>query len=425
MSPMSLFDLSILTHAQKVPGKPRHKTREVAVGDRVFGGDNPIWVQSMTTTDTFDVAGTVKQIHALEEAGCEVVRVTVPKPEDAGALSQIKKQISIPLICDIHFDYKMALAALDHPVDKIRINPGNIGGYDRFRQVVRKAKDKGIPMRIGVNAGSLEREFAMKYGFPCPPAMVDSAIRYIEIAEEEGYHDIIVSLKSSDVLTAVEAYRMFAKQANYPTHIGITEAGKAPYAVTKSACGLAPILLDGIGDTIRISLLGDPVPEIAAAFDILQATQRRVRRPEIIACPTCGRLEIDLEKIILQLEQRLAGRTTAIKISVLGCVVNGPGEAREADLGIAAGGGKGMILKRGEKLYTIFFLMIRRPPRSTLFPYTTLFRSQHLLELENRSAHRRAAITNFHLRYRSEEHTSELQSHSDLVCRLLLEKKKK
>ena len=193
----------------------------------------------------------------------------------------------------------------------------------------------------------------MKYGFPCPPAMVDSALRYIEIAEEEKYYDIIVSLKSSDVITAVEAYRLYAKQANYPTHIGITEAGKAPYAIIKSACGLAPLLLDGIGDTIRISLLGDPVPEIAAAFDILQATKRRVRRPEIIACPTCGRLEIDLEKIIAQLEQRLAGRQTAITISVLGCVVNGPGEAREADLGIAAGGGKGMIFKRGEKLYTV------------------------------------------------------------------------
>ena len=188
----------------------------------------------------------------------------------------------------------------------------------------------------------------MKYGFPCPPAMVESALRYIEIAESEGYHDIIVSLKSSDVLTAVEAYRLYAKQANYPTHIGITEAGKAPYAVTKSACGLAPILLDGIGDTIRISLLGDPVPEIAAAFDILQATQRRVRKPELIACPTCGRLEIDLEGIIAELEKRLAGRTTPVKISVLGCVVNGPGEAREADLGIAAGKGKGVIFKRGE-----------------------------------------------------------------------------
>src|ERR1700736_4018677 len=326
----------------------RHRTREVRVGDKVVGGDNPIWVQSMTTPDTNQVEEVIAQIHRLEEAGGELVRVTVPKPEDAAVLGEIKRRIRVPLICDIHFDYKMALAALDHPVDKIRINPGNIGGYDRYRQVIRKAKDKGIPMRIGVNAGSLEREMAEKYGFPCPPAMVDSALRYIEIAESEGYHDLIVSLKSSDVITAVEAYRLYAKQANYPTHIGITEAGKAPYAVTKSACGLAPILLDGIGDTIRISLLGDPVPEIAAAFDILQATQRRVRRPELIACPTCGRLEIDLEGIIAQLEKRLAGRTTAIKVSVLGCVVNGPGEAREADLGIAAGKGKGVIFKRGE-----------------------------------------------------------------------------
>jgi (E)-4-hydroxy-3-methylbut-2-enyl-diphosphate synthase len=326
----------------------RHKTREVRVGNVGVGGDNPIVVQSMTTPDTYDLEATVAEIHRLEEAGCEMVRVTVPKPQDAAVLGEIKRRIKTPLICDIHFDYKMALAALDHPVDKIRINPGNIGGMDRFRQVLRKAKDKGIPMRIGVNAGSLEREFAMKYGFPCPPAMVDSALRYIEIAESEGYHDIIVSLKSSDVLTVVEAYRLYAKQCDYPTHIGVTEAGKAPYAVTKSACGLAPILLDGIGDTIRISLLGDPVPEIAAAFDILQATQRRVRKPELIACPTCGRLEIDLEAIIAQLEKRLAGKKTAIKISVLGCVVNGPGEAREADLGIAAGKGKGVIFKRGE-----------------------------------------------------------------------------
>src|SRR3984957_987353 len=326
----------------------RHKTREVKVGNVIVGGDHPILVQSMTTPDTHDLEATVAEIHRLEEAGCELVRVTVPKPEDAAVLGEIKKQIKIPLICDIHFDYKMALAAMDHPVDKIRINPGNIGGMDRFKQVLKKAKDKGIPMRIGVNAGSLEREFAMKYGFPCPPAMVDSALRYIEIAESEGYHNLIVSLKSSDVLTVVEAYRLYAKQANYPTHIGVTEAGKAPYAVTKSACGLAPILLDGIGDTIRISLLGDPVPEIAAAFDILQATQRRVRKPELISCPTCGRLEIDLEGIIAKLEKRLEGRTTPIKVSVLGCVVNGPGEAREADLGIAAGKGKGVIFKRGE-----------------------------------------------------------------------------
>jgi (E)-4-hydroxy-3-methylbut-2-enyl-diphosphate synthase len=326
----------------------RHKTREVQVGGLAIGGDNPIRVQSMTTPDTNLVEETIAQILRLEEAGCEIVRVTVPKPEDAAVLGEIKRRIHIPLICDIHFDYKMALTALDHPVDKIRINPGNIGGNDRYRQVIRKCKDKGVPMRIGVNAGSLEREMAMKYGFPCPPAMVDSALRYIEIAESEGFYDIIVSLKSSDVIMAVEAYRLYAKQANYPTHIGITEAGKAPYAVTKSACGLAPILLDGIGDTIRISLLGDPVPEIAAAFDILQATQRRVRRPELIACPTCGRLDIDLEAIIAQMEKRLEGRTTPVKVSILGCVVNGPGEAREADLGIAAGKGKGVIFKRGE-----------------------------------------------------------------------------
>ena len=333
----------------------RHKTREVRVGDKVVGGSNPIWVQSMTTPDTYDIEATVAQIHRLEEAGCEIVRVTVPKAQDAAVLGEIRRRINLPLICDIHFDYKMALAALDHPVDKIRINPGNIEppgraqhGYERYRQVIRKAKSKGLPMRIGVNAGSLERELVEKHGFPCPPAMVESALRYIEIAESEGYHELIVSLKSSDVITAVEAYRLYAKQANYPTHIGITEAGKAPYAVTKSACGLAPILLDGIGDTIRISLLGDPVPEIQAAFDILQATQRRVRKPELIACPTCGRLEIDLEGIIAKLEERLAGRTTAVKVSVLGCIVNGPGEAREADLGIAAGKGKGVIFKRGE-----------------------------------------------------------------------------
>src|SRR5688500_11136853 len=346
-------DLTALRQIDPHPGKPRQKTREVRVGDKVIGGNNPVWVQSMTTTDTFDVAATVAQIKRLEEAGCELVRVTVPKAEDAGALTAIRKRIGIPLICDIHFEYKMALLALDHPVDKIRINPGNIipprsNDYTRFRQVVRKAKDRGLPMRVGVNAGSLEREFNEKYGFPCPPAMVESALRYIEIAESEGYHDIVVSLKSSDVLVAVEAYRLYAQLADYPTHIGITEAGKPPYAVTKSAAGLAPILLDGIGDTIRISLLGDPVPEIAAAFDILQATQRRVRKPELIACPTCGRLEIDLEDIIAKLETRLAGRTTAVKVSVLGCVVNGPGEAREADVGIAAGKGKGVIFRNGE-----------------------------------------------------------------------------
>ncbi|MFO0825961.1 MAG: flavodoxin-dependent (E)-4-hydroxy-3-methylbut-2-enyl-diphosphate synthase [Gemmataceae bacterium] len=378
MTTASRFNIGLLEAAQKVPGKPRHKTREVKVGDVIIGGSNPIVVQSMTTTDTFDVEGTIKQIHALEEAGCELVRVTVPKPEDAGALTQIRNRIGIPLICDIHFDYKMALAALDHPVDKIRINPGNIGGHDRFRQVVRKAKERGIPMRIGVNAGSLERELCEKYEFPCPPAIVESALRYIEMAESEGYHDIVVSLKSSDVLVAVEAYRLYAQLCDYPTHIGITEAGKPPYAVTKSAAGLAPILLDGIGDTIRISLLGDPVPEIAAAFDILQATQRRVRRPELIACPTCGRLAIDLEKIIAELETRLNGRRLPVKISVLGCVVNGPGEAREADIGIAAGNGQGTIFRNGE--------MVRRVPEAEIVEGLM----EELARWESENAHRLA-----------------------------------
>src|SRR5262249_21148038 len=330
------------------PPSHRHKTRVVPVGGVPVGGDNPIVVQSMTTPDTYMVEETVAQIHRLEEDGCEIVRVSVPNPQDAAVLSEIRRRIHIPLICDIHFDYKMALAAMDWPIDKIRINPGNIGGYDRYRQVIRKARAKGLPMRIGVNAGSLERELVEKYGYPCPPAMVESALRYIEIAESEGYHELIVSMKSSDVIMASEAYRLYAQYCDYPTHIGITEAGKPPYAVTKSACGLAPVLLDGIGDTIRVSLLGDPVPEIAAAFGILQATQRRVRKPELIACPTCGRLDIDLEGIIAEMERRLAGRTTPVKVSILGCVVNGPGEAREADLGIAAGKGKGVIFKRGE-----------------------------------------------------------------------------
>src|SRR6266566_3855510 len=292
----------------------RHKTREVRVGDKVVGGDNPIWVQSMTTPDTYDIEATVAEILRLEEAGCEIVRVTVPKAQDAAVLGEIKKRIHVPLICDIHFDYKMALAALDHPVDKIRINPGNIGSYDRYRQVIRKARDKGVPMRIGVNAGSLERELVEKHGFPCPPAMVESALRYIEIAESEGYRDIIVSLKSSDIVTAIESYRLYAKQASYPTHIGITEAGQPPYAITKSAAGLAPILLDGIGDTIRVSLLAPKEVEINAAFDILQATQRRVRKPELIACPTCGRIEINLEDLMKELRERMGNRKTAVKI---------------------------------------------------------------------------------------------------------------
>jgi (E)-4-hydroxy-3-methylbut-2-enyl-diphosphate synthase len=332
----------------------RHKTREVAVGDKVVGGENPIWVQSMTTTNTFDAEATLAQILRLQEAGCEVARVTVPKKEDVEGCRLIRDRIDIPLIADIHYDYRMALACLDavtpsgkRAVDKIRINPGNIGGVDRYKEVIRKAKDKGVPMRIGVNSGSLEKDLIDKYGFPCPEALVESALRNIEIAESLGYHDIIVSVKSSHAPTAVETYTQFAARSDYPTHVGITEAGSREYGTIKSAAGIGAILLRGIGDTIRVSLLGDPVPEIAVAFDILRATDRRVNRPEVVACPTCGRLDIDLERIVAEVEAKMAHLKNPLRISILGCLVNGFGEAKEADLGIAAGSGKGIIFKRG------------------------------------------------------------------------------
>jgi (E)-4-hydroxy-3-methylbut-2-enyl-diphosphate synthase len=332
----------------------RHKTREVGVGDHVVGGANPIWVQSMTTTNTFDLEETLAQILRLEEAGCELIRVTVPKKEDVEACKWLRARIKLPLIADIHYDYRMALACLDATtdtgrpaVDKIRINPGNIGGEERFKEVVRKARDKGIPMRIGVNSGSLEKDLVEKYGYPCPEALVESALRHIETAESLGYREIIVSLKASHVPTAVECYTQFAAQSDYPTHVGITEAGSREYGTLKSAAGIGAILLRGIGDTIRVSLLGDSVPEIAAGFDILRACDRRVNRPEIVACPTCGRLDIDLERIVAEVEAKMSHLKDPLRISILGCLVNGFGEAKEADLGIAAGAGKGIIFKKG------------------------------------------------------------------------------
>jgi (E)-4-hydroxy-3-methylbut-2-enyl-diphosphate synthase len=332
----------------------RHRTREVAVGERVVGGDNPIWVQSMTTTNTFDADQTIAQIRRLEEAGCELVRVTVPKKEDVEACCAIRDQMSTPLIADIHYDYRMALACLEavtpsgrRAVDKIRINPGNIGGEERFKEVVRRARDKGVPMRIGVNSGSLEKDLIDKYGYPCPEALVESALRHIETAESLGYREIIVSLKASHVPTAVATYTLFAQKSDYPTHVGITEAGSREYGTLKSAAGIGAILLRGIGDTIRVSLLGDPVPEVAACFDILRACDRRVNQPEVVACPTCGRLDIDLERIVAEVEAKMAHLKDPLRISILGCLVNGFGEAKEADLGIAAGSGKGIIFKRG------------------------------------------------------------------------------
>jgi (E)-4-hydroxy-3-methylbut-2-enyl-diphosphate synthase len=332
----------------------RHKTREVGIGDHVVGGDHPIRVQSMTTTNTFDVEATLGQIRRLEEAGCELIRVTVPKKEDVEACRQLRDRITIPLIADIHYDYRMALACLEavtpsgrRAVDKIRINPGNIGGEERFKEVVRRARDKGVSMRIGVNSGSLEKDLVEKYGYPCPEALVESALRHIETAEALGYRDLIVSLKASHAPTAVQTYTLFAARSDYPTHVGITEAGSRDYGTIKSAAGIGAILLRGIGDTIRVSLLGDPVPEIAAGFDILRACDRRVNQPEVVACPTCGRLDIDLERIVAEVEAKMAHLKDPLRISILGCLVNGFGEAKEADLGIAAGAGKGIIFKKG------------------------------------------------------------------------------
>jgi (E)-4-hydroxy-3-methylbut-2-enyl-diphosphate synthase len=316
----------------------RHKTREVKVGNIVVGGNNPIWVQSMTTPDTYDIEATVAQIHRLEEAGCELVRVTVPKPQDAAVLGEIKRRIHLPLICDIHFDYKMALSALDHPVDKIRINPGNIGGMDRFRQVLRKAKNKGIPMRIGVNAGSLERDLLEKYGEPCPEAMVESALDHAKILEDNDFREFKISVKASDVFLAVAAYQGLADACDYPLHLGITEAGGLRSGTVKSSIGMGMLLWSGIGDTIRVSLSADPTEEVKVGFDMLKALNLRHRGVNVIACPSCARQNFDVISTVAKLEEAISHITTPMTVSVIGCVVNGPGEARETDIGFTGGG---------------------------------------------------------------------------------------
>lgn len=329
---------------------PRRKTREVKVGTRVVGGDNPIWVQSMTVADTADRDAVIREVRALEAAGCELIRVTVPNSRGLANVPAIKAAMTVPFIADIHFNHRMALGAIEAGVDKIRINPGNLGGLDKFREVVRAARDKGVPMRIGVNSGSLEKDLLQKYGFPCPEAFCESALRYVSICEEMGYRDIILSVKSTDVYHCVASYRRLAGMCDYPFHIGVTEAGMGGYGVVKSAVGLGQLLMEGIGDTIRVSLTGDALQEIPVCFDILKATGRRILSPEVIACPTCGRVELDLEKAVREVESRLRekGIRKPLRISILGCVVNGPGEAREADIGIAVGGGVGVIFKRGE-----------------------------------------------------------------------------
>lgn len=326
----------------------RKNTRGVMVGNVLIGSKAPISIQSMTNTDTKDVAATVAQIQALTKAGCEIVRVTVPDMASAMAIAEIKKQITIPLVADIHFDYRLALAAIENGVDKLRINPGNIGDESRVKEVVNAAKAKGIPIRIGVNGGSLEKELLAKYGGVTPEALVESATKHIDILEKLNFKDIIVSMKASNVPLCTKAYELFAKKYDYPVHVGITEAGTLYGGTIKSAAGLGAILSKGLGDTIRVSLTTDPVEEIKCARQILQALGIRSFGVEIISCPTCGRTKVDLIPLAEEVERLTAHIDKHITIAVMGCAVNGPGEAREADIGIAGGNGNGLIFKKGE-----------------------------------------------------------------------------
>lgn len=320
----------------------------VEVGGLKIGGGNPIIIQSMCNTDTRDVVATVKQIKALEEAGCELVRVAVPDMEAAIAVGKIKEQISIPLVADIHFDYRLALEVMKQGVDKVRINPGNIGDEEKIKAVVDMAKEKNIPLRIGVNSGSLEKELINKYGHVTPEALVESALKHVKILEKFDFHNIIISIKASGVPMSIETYSLLSKSCDYPIHVGITEAGTVYGGTVKSAVGIGAILAMGIGDTIRVSLTGDPVEEIKAAKEILKSLELRKFGIDFVSCPTCGRTEIDLIGIANEVEEKCRKINKNIKVAVMGCVVNGPGEAREADIGIAGGKGVGLIFKKGE-----------------------------------------------------------------------------
>lgn len=326
----------------------RHKTREVRIGNVVIGGEHPIAVQSMTNTRTEDVEATVAQILLLEAAGCEIVRCTVPTQEAAEALREIKKQIHIPLVADIHFDYKMAIAAIENGADKIRINPGNIGSEERVRAVVEKAKEYNVPIRIGVNSGSLEKDLLEKYGGVTAEGIVESALDKVHMIERMGYENLVVSIKSSDVMMCVKAHELLAPQCPYPLHVGITEAGTLYSGNIKSSVGLGIILNAGIGNTIRVSLTGDPVEEIRSAKLILKTLGLRKGGIEVVSCPTCGRTKINLIELANQVELMVQEFPLDIKVAVMGCVVNGPGEAREADIGIAGGIGEGLLIKKGE-----------------------------------------------------------------------------
>lgn len=326
----------------------RRKTRVIKIGDVRIGGEHPIVVQSMTNTDTRNVEATVRQIQQLETAGCEIIRVAVPDKEAAEAIAKIVPQINIPLIADIHFDYRLALKSIAAGAQGLRINPGNIGERKRVQEVVRQCQERGIPIRIGVNAGSLERSLLTKYGKASAPAMVESALEHIKILEDMGFTDIKISMKSSSVLMTVNAYQMLSQQVDYPLHVGITEAGTLERGLLKSAVGLGLLLYQGIGDTIRVSLTADPVEEVWAAYEILRNLELRQRGVELISCPTCGRCEIDLINLAKSVEEKVKFIPEPIKIAVMGCVVNGPGEARDADIGVAGGRGFGLLFRNGE-----------------------------------------------------------------------------
>ncbi len=327
-----------------------HKTRKISIGDRTIGGGSPILIQSMCNTKTDDVEATVAQILELEKAGCDIIRVAVPDMNAAKALEEIKRYIHIPLVADIHFDYKLALASIEYGADKIRINPGNIGNLDRIKAVVEACKAKSIPIRVGVNSGSLEKELIKKYNGVTAEGIVESALDKVRIIEELDYENLIISIKSSDVMMCIKAHEIIATKTDYPLHIGITESGTVKRGTIKSSVGLGVILYQGIGDTIRVSLTGDPVEEISCAKILLKSLELRKEGVEVISCPTCGRTDIDLIGLANQVEELVEeeGYDMDIKVAVMGCIVNGPGEAKEADIGIAGGSGEGMLIKKGK-----------------------------------------------------------------------------
>ncbi|MFH1114883.1 MAG: flavodoxin-dependent (E)-4-hydroxy-3-methylbut-2-enyl-diphosphate synthase [Pseudomonadota bacterium] len=330
----------------------RRTTRELRIGSVPVGGGAPIAVQSMANTDTKDVPATVRQIRRLERAGCEIIRVGVPDMDAARSLDAIKAKIRIPLVADIHFDHRLALESLRRGVDALRLNPGNIGGQRKVREVAKAAGDLGVPIRVGVNSGSVEKSLLVKYGGPTPEAMVESALNHVAMLENENFHLIKISLKASDVMRTVHAYRMMADRVDYPLHVGITEAGTLLPGAAKSAVGIGLLLAEGIGDTIRVSLTAPPEREIQTAFSILGALGIRQRGVEVVSCPTCSRTEIDLIGLALKVERALSRIRTPLKVAVMGCVVNGPGEAREADVGVAGGKGRGIIFKKGKSVGT-------------------------------------------------------------------------